>query len=75
MKVDIDGDGVVSQDEKFIERQIAGREMMVQQLVEQIGGPRNFAVFGHKYRGMGEDEFKAHAVYHVRACVYVCVCV
>jgi len=63
-EVDIDGDGVVSQDEKFIERQIAGREMIVQDLVDQIGGPRNFGVFGHRYRGMSENDFKNHAVYH-----------
>jgi len=63
-EVDIDGDGIISQDEKFIERQIGGREMTVKELIDQIGGPRNFAVFGHKYRGMDVKDFMNHAIYH-----------
>lgn len=61
--IDIDGDGEVSQDEMFVERQIAGRDMMVQELIDQVG-QRNFNIFGHKYRGMAEEDFKSHVVFH-----------
>jgi len=62
-EIDIDGDGEVSQDEMFVERQIAGRDMLVQNLIDEVG-QRNFNIFGHQYRGMSEEDFKDHAVYH-----------
>jgi hypothetical protein len=64
LEVDVDGDGVISQDERFIERQIKGREMVVKGLLEQVGGARNIGVFGHKYRGMTKDQFKDLVTFH-----------
>jgi hypothetical protein len=34
LEVDVDGDGLISQDERFIERQIKGREMVVKVLLD-----------------------------------------